>query len=564
MKTVKKLIWIIRNGKPILLFLIISTSISSLLSLVGVYNAFVSKSLIDSAIALNVPSVYKWLFIMGLIMFSKIAINSILTLIRTHVTIKFNQNMQKNLYKHIIFSKFKDQSKINSMNLVTRIQNDVSTISSMLLDTIPSIISLIVTFIASLSALLYLAPSIAIIAIIIGPLLIFISRIFGIKLKALYKYMQENDVKYKSFLQETICNSPIIKSFCLENYSLNKVDEIQKEKYNLSMKNTKIRLYSGLTMSFSTSITYFSIFCFSAINIAQGLSTYGTMTAMLQLYNNVKSPFQSLASMFPGFIASIAASERLIEIEKMELEDLDSYNLINNKSYATFSKSPSINFKDVCFSYNDKNNILNKVNIKIESGEIVALVGPSGEGKTTIIKLLLSLIDKTSGDISFINDRFSENLSPNHREIISYVPQGNTLFTGTIKSNILLGNPNASMKDIITTTKQAEAFDFITALKDGFNTKIGEKGQGISEGQAQRISIARAFLKKKPILILDEATSSLDEETELKIINSVKSLSHKPTCIIITHRPYALSICDRILKLEKGKINDITYKKVAN
>ncbi|MGL5087634.1 MAG: ATP-binding cassette domain-containing protein, partial [Clostridium sp.] len=193
----------------------------------------------------------------------------------------------------------------------------------------------------------------------------------------------------------------------------------------------------------------------------------------------------------------------------------------------------------------------------IDSGEVIAFVGPSGEGKTTIIRLILCLINPNYGNINLKEYNITKTLNRNHRDLISYVPQGNTLFSGTIEDNLLYGNCNASEEDIGQALNSACALEFVDKLEFGIKTSIGERGVGISEGQAQRIAIARSFLREKPILILDEATSSLDPETEVNVLKSIKSLPHKPTCIIITHRPSALNICNRIIKLEKGTIKEV-------
>lgn len=542
-----KIKWILSQSKPIIPYLIGITLINSSLSLIGVYNALVSKSLIDSAISGNTPKVIQWLIVMATIMFGRMLISPMTTIMSTRTTNNFNNKMQKRLYEHVSYSQWLPLSKHHSISLLTRINADVGTISSALLNTLPSLVSLIVTFIASFSTLAYFAPSIAIAAIIMGPILFIISRVFGSKLKALYKAIQEETVKYKSFMQETMQNLMIVKTFCMEKRNIKKLEEIQKNKFDLAMKNTKLGIMSGLSMGLCSSIVYFIIFCWGALNISKGTSTYGTFTAMLQLYNNVQGPLSSLAYMFPTFIGCIAAAERLMELEELPLED---YTSTLNESKKV---PPNIKFKNVSFEYKLNNPVIKNINLTIKPGEIIGLVGPSGEGKTTLIRLLLSLIYPTAGEISISG----EPLNRKHRELISYVPQGNTLFSGTIKENLLYGKGNASWSDIEDATLKACADDFIKDLQDGYNTILGEKGVGISEGQAQRIAIARAFLRKRPILILDEVTSSLDVETELKILNSIKELTHHPICIIITHRPSALQICERVYKLKGGYLEDI-------
>ncbi|WP_346868682.1 ABC transporter ATP-binding protein [Clostridium sp. UBA5119] len=451
-----------------------------------------------------------------------------------------------------------EQSKFHSVSLITRITSDVGTISSTILGTIPSIISLLVTFIASFSTLIYFAPSVAIVAVIVGPILLLISRSFGRKLKKLYKEIQEEDIKYRSFIQESIQNLMIVKTFCMEKLNVDKLHLIQKNKYELAMKNTKLSVLSGMSMGFCSTIAYFSIFCWGALNISKGLGTYGTFTAMIQLYSNIQGPISGLANTFPALIGCISATERLMEIEEIALED------VNIPSIPESFKSPYIKFKNVSFSYKEGNPVINNVTFNIAPGEIVALIGPSGEGKTTLIRLLLSLIHCDEGEIILgsYNTRNSDEivLNRNHRELISYVPQGNTLFSGTIEDNLRYGKDDANTDDIEEATKAACALKFISKLEDNFHTLIGEKGSGVSEGQAQRLAIARALLRKRPILVLDEVTSSLDIDTELNVLKSIKELDHKPTCIIITHTPSALSICDRILKLEKGTLKEIENK----
>lgn len=593
----KKIKWIYNQSKIIIPMLIVIVLIGSALSLIGVYDALVSKNLIDSAISGNTPSVVKWLIIMASIMLLNLISSPIIALIRTYTSTKMAQTLQKKIYAHITYSNWQESSKHHSMSLLSRLTSDVNTITNTVLQTIPAIFSLSITLIASFTTLVYLAPAVAMVAVFIGPFLLLISRLFARKLKKIYKEIQEEDVKYKTFIQESIKNLIIVKTFCLEKFNLNKLSEIQKNRFNLNLKNTKISISSGLTLGICSSIAYFSIFCWGALNLSEGVGTYGTLMAMLQLYNKIQGPFSALASTFPSLVGAIAATERLMEIEEIPLEnhkDLKDCNTLLIDKEVSFkdyqseinSSDLSINFKDVSFSYNENKPILSNLNLTINSGEIIGLIGPSGQGKTSLIKILLSLLNINKGAV-YLDSEYKEEpsltlytlkeqeenldsstytketLNSSHRNLISYVPQGDTLFSGTIEDNLRHGKPNATIDEIITAAKKACAFDFINELSDGFNTKIGENGLGISGGQAQRITIARAFLRDKPILILDEATSALDPETELKVIEEIKTLPHKPICIIITHRPLALGICNRIFELKEGKVNEIS-KEILN
>lgn len=550
-----KIKWILSHAKPVIPFLIFTTVISSASSLISVYNTLISKSLIDNAIGGNTSQVIKYLIIMISITLGMMLLNPITSLLSTHASTKLNQNIQNKMFEHIEYSSWLEQSKFHSVSLLTRITSDVATISSTLLSTIPNIISILVTLLASFSTLIYLAPSIAIIAIFIGPFLVLVSRYFSKKLKDLYKKAQEEDVKYRAFIQESVQNIMIVKTFCMEKINMDRLIQIQNNKYNIAMKNTKLSAMTGLAMSLCSNLAYFTIFCWGALNISTGVTTYGTFTAMLQLYGKVQSPFSSLASMFPGLISTIAAAERLMELEEIPLEKSSEKEVID-------FINPKITFEDVSFEYKKGIKIINDINLTIPYGETIAFVGPSGEGKTTLIRLILALINPSSGKVYLKENNKKDSFNRDYRNLISYVPQGNTLFSGTIEDNLRYGNFEATEEEIYEALKNACALDFVNELEGGIKTVIGEKATGISEGQAQRLAIARSFLRKKPILILDEATSALDPETEVSVLKSVKSLPHKPTCIIITHRPSALNICHRIIRLEKGHLKQVSKESI--
>lgn len=543
--------WIINQGKCAILPLLAIVILGGITSMTSVYRALASKTLIDSATSSQNNLITKWAVILVSLLLIELIFKGISSVLSTFCSNKISNKLQEKIFKHITYSEWLQQSNYHSVNLLTRLTNDVDTITNVIVSVFPGIISLLTILIFSFVTLLSLDPIIAIVAIVFCPALILFTKLLTKKLKKYYIDIQDEEVKYRSFIQESINNTLIVKSFTLESSNIMKLKNIQTTKSSLTIKRSFFTTLVNLLIQLGVYGGNIFVMCFGAFKIAVGLSSFGTLTALLQLFSNIQGPFAALSQCIPQIISAIGATERIMEIESLASENLSKSKLKD------MTANLYITGKDINFSYKEDLPILKNINFNINPSEIVALVGPSGEGKTTLIRLILSLIHPTSGNAYISNSSINEDIIPDHRNLISYVPQGNTLFSGTIEENLKIGNPDATMEELIECCKIACAYDFIKSLDDKFKTVIGEKGLGISEGQAQRLAIARALLKKTPILILDEATSSLDGDTEIKVLEGIKNLKHKPTCIIITHRPSALEICNRIFKLQRGTLKEI-------
>ena len=564
---IHNLIWIYKRCNKTLPLITLLIIIGSLGSLLSVGTALTTKKLIDSASYNNINEIKKWLIFFALLLLSHIAIDSIQSILSTYSSEKTKNKLQEQIYNHIIYSTWLNHKKYHSIEFLTRMTNDVDTITNLLVSVIPGIVSLFVMFVSSFIALLYISPNMAFVALAIFPFLILASKIYGRKLKQFYISIQKKQTEYNRFIQESFNNILIVKSFCLERSRINTLNNLQNEKLNLSIRKSYLSCISNGLLSLSSMLGYFIVFVWGSLTISNNgiTSNFGNFTAMFQLFGNIQGPIYSLASFFPQFISACAAAERLIEVENIETENtpyihhksiknqnansnFDNNTVIKNEIAATCLNN--ISFDNVSYSYIKGTPVIENISLNINNGETIGLIGPSGQGKTTIIRLLLSLMSPEKGLIK-INEM---PLTVEHRDLISYVPQGNTLFSGTILENLKFGNPNATDEEIDDALKMSCSYDFVNTLENKINTVIGEKGAGISEGQAQRLTIARALLRKRPILILDEATSSLDPETELQVLNQIKNLNPKPTCIIITHRPSALEICDKVYRLENKHI----------
>jgi ABC-type multidrug transport system fused ATPase/permease subunit len=500
--------------------------------------------------------IIKSLSFLALLMIIQVSFSSLSSYLNAKCSVKLSSHIQKKLYTHIINSKWQQQTKYHSGNLLAHLTSDVSIVTNVIVNTLPGIVSLIVLFISAFTALFHFDSTLALLSITIVPMCTLAGRIYAKKLKNIHKTSQEVEAAYRSFLQESMQNLIIVKTFCLEKENIKTLEEFQSSKVSLTLKRNVISIIANIFISVGTWACFFLVYGWGVINLSKGTNLYGTLTALLQLILSIQSPFLGLASLFPQLASSVGSAERLIQLEKMSQETRINQEM-NNQLPDIFC--PDIEFRDVSFSYTQDVPVLKKMSFSIQAGETIGILGSSGEGKTTIIRLLLSLIDGNEGQISICSANKRITVNPDTRSIISYVPQGNTLFSGTIKSNLLYGNINASEEEIQVALEAVKADDFVNSLNNKLDTIISEKGIGLSEGQAQRIAIARALLRKRPILILDEATSSLDSETELKVLHTIQNLDNNPTCIIVTHRTSALSICDRVFKLENGQLFEVGH-----
>lgn len=539
--------WIIGHARTFLPTITVLVVLGSLLSLISVSVAIVSKNLIDTAVSKELIISEKYTALLLIVVFTQISLQSLVNVLysRTYETI--SNTIRQKVFSIITQTEWLNFSKYHSGDILTRMTSDIDKVTEAIVNLVPNFISLGIAFIASFSALMYFDPTLALLAFILAPSSVIIGRIFGRKLKHYYIKTQESESECHSFLYESIQNMLVIKSFQLEENQKAELGRLQDKRLKLIFKNTRLSGVSSFVISACYWLSYLLAFVWGAFRLSKGSTSFGTFTAFLQLVNQVQAPLIGLAYTIPQAISSFASAVRLMELESLEMEE--------NISLIPSWKTVGVEFDSVSFSYEHENPVFENASLKISPGEIVAVIGPSGEGKTTLIRLLISIIHPKRGHVYFTGENGEKfEACKSSRAFISYVPQGNTLFSGTIADNLRLGNSNLSDQKLNNALVSACAWDFVNKLPDGISTVLGEHGHGLSEGQAQRIAIARAFLHEAPILILDEATSALDAETEVKVLESIKNLDSARTCIIITHRTKALEICNRVFKIEDGVI----------
>jgi len=539
--------WMTDQVWPFILSFASIILLEAVLSLFGVSIAVLSKNFIDTATQGQRDKVIWNIIIFVISIFINIGSQILLTPLTARTQEKISNNIRRRIFAHLMKSDWRDFSKYHSGDILTRLTRDIGIMVNVFMNVIPDIVSLIVKFAAAFITLYYYEPILALSAFALSPAALIFSRIFGHKIKKFHRKMQETEATYRALINESVQNLLIIKSFGLEDKNVENLEGIQGEMVGLAFKKGRLNSRTNAVLNLGYWTGYFLALSLGVMRFSEGKASFGTLAAFIQLVGQVQGPFISLAYCYPRLVSAWASAERLMDIEKMKTENVEE----NSPSWS----AAGIKFSHVSFSYNNEKDVLKDVSFQIAEGELAAIAGPSGDGKTTMVRLILSFIKPQSGRVCFTGSTGEElSAGASTRCLASYVPQGNTLFSGTIADNLRFGYPEATVEDMKTALEGACALKFVELLPQGIDTVIGERGLGLSEGQAQRLSIARALLRKAPILILDEATSSLDVVTEKNVLQTIAKLDHSPTCLVITHRTTALQICNRIFKLNEGQL----------
>lgn len=545
----KAVLWIYLRSKKYLPLIFIMSGIAAVDSLSYVALALISKNILDTATS----SVNGSFLTSSLLLFIVIAVQIVLlfahNLLNTYTNAKLTISIRNYLFSLVSRKKYSKISNYHSGDLLNRFTSDTDVVVNGIVGMIPSITSMVARIIGGVSALIVLNWQIAIIILVLGVLVPAVGRIINKRYKALHKKCQETEGEARSFLQECIENIVVIKTFVSEAPFSAKLEKIMNQNYKYKIKRAKISTVINLSLYYFFTIGYYCILIWGANKIAGGFITYGTLMAFLQLISQLRAPLQNISGIMPRYYSTIASAERLMEIETGE-DDLPPVD--KDKLEKIASEFSGLRVDDITFAYN-KETVLENCSFEAEKGKITAITGESGSGKSTIFKLILGLYRLEKGAIT-VNDGIK--LDTSLRGLFAYVPQSNMVLSGTIRESITLCNDNVSEEDIIKAAKAAEIYDLIKSMPDGFDTVISERGGGLSEGQAQRISIARALLTQAPILLLDEATSALDEATETKVLANIKDMNDK-TVLFVTHRNTSLKVCDKIIHINTKKISTI-------
>lgn len=551
MKDTKTIKWIFNKTKSNLLNFILLNVINIIYSFLSIYSILISKNLIDAATNGTSTELKAYILQLILVAISAITLRAILASMDAVTRAKLEINFKQNILETILRRNYEKITKFHSGDLMTRIVSDIDIIIDTLVSLIPSILSMITSLICAIILLFQISQQFVGILLLGGIILFVVINLLKPYLKNIHKKVQEANGNVRLFFKEVFENILVIKIFQAENPILKKCDELQHKKYEIQMKQRSLSIASNTGLNAIFQIVYIYALVWSAYHLFKKNITVGGLTSIVQLVTQIQVPIISLSRYVQNVFNMIGSAERIIELENIEkdviVDEIDSNQLYDNLD--------SIVVENVDFTYKNKK-IFKQINLTVTKGENIVIFGESGIGKSTLLKLILGIIKNDTGHIYFkLKDGSKQSINVDTRNMFSYVPQGKLILSGSIRENITFVNPNISDDDLDKALEISCCKSFIDQLEHGLDTKIGERGKGLSEGQLQRIAIARAIASKAPILILDEITSSLDSKTEEAVIQNIKNMKDI-TCIIVTHRNSVSKLCDKEYIVENKNMRE--------
>lgn len=544
--------WIYEYSRSNLIWVLLLAVLSGGIAGSFIMLALMSRRFLDIATGAEQGNLnVQILFILGLILFQAV-LNIICSYVRMRVTAKLEIQIRTGIFSTILRKKYHKIVYMHSGEMLNRMTSDIDIVVGAVVGMIPQAISMFTKIGAGLIVLFVMDSGFTAVVLGIGVLVCICSRIYSRHFKYLHKEVQRTNGKVRSYIQECVENLMVIKSFTNEEAVCDKLKEFQSENYHIRVKrNTVSNLANTLLYVMFTS-GYYAALVWGALQISVGAMTFGTLTAFLQIIQQIRTPFQNVSGLIPQYYSMQASAERLMEVEQMEEESFQPMLL----NLSEFEKDfQAIIAEQVTVSYEDGAPVLEQVSLRINKGDFAVIVGESGSGKSTLMKLLLQLITCEQGQLYFETAQGKIPIHAGTRNVFSYVPQGNMIMSGTIRENITFCNDKTDESAICNAAKAAGIWEYIKTLPQGLDTMLSERGEGLSEGQIQRIAIARALLNDAPILLLDECTSSLDKETERSVLQNLKKMSGK-TIICISHTEAGISCCNRVFRIKNRMLKE--------
>ncbi len=548
MKKRSALLWTLKRVRrriPKLILLTVSSMVNALL---GVVFALGTKGVINSAMGGNWQGFVNACFVLLAIIVGILLTQFLDKYLRERLTTELDRDWKRDLLHDLLHGDYAGVSAYHSGELLNRLNNDVATVDSSIVTLLPNVAAMITRLVSAFVILVTMEPWLCVAALAIGGLVVAVTSVVRRKLKNLNKRVSEENGRVSGFLQETLEKLLMVQAMDVSDEMEKRADKLMGVRFAIQQKRKNISLLSSTCVSVFAMGASFAALVFCAARMMQPGSgmDYGTLMAVTQLINQLKAPMVNMSSIMPQYIAMVAAAERLMEL--VELSQEPPQRLEPEQVYP---KITGIRAENLCFAY-DRDRVFENAEFTLQKGQFGVILGHSGIGKSTLLKIMLGIFRPADGGVYLCADGKKIPLDRTTRKLFAYVPQGNLLISGTLRENLILTRPDATEEQIQRAVHISAMDDYLPSLPKGLDTVIGESAAGLSEGQAQRLSIARAILSDAPILLLDEATSALDAQTEELVLHRLSSLEDK-TCIAVTHRPAAIALSDWTMEMRDGK-----------
>ena len=566
MKDKSTLVWLRKATNKYRPFVVVLTVFEIIVSGLGVCYALVMKQMVDRAVAKDSHGFVMGMIGFGLLVLSQLVIRVITRQMSEYTRSSMENTLKQNLFRSLLVKDYGRVSATHSEEWMNRLTSDTAVCAGGMTDILPGFLGMMIRLVGSLVLIIYLQPVLAFIMIPGGVIFLVITIVLRKPLKRFHKSVQEKDGQVRMYLQERISSMLVVRSFGVESIAVDQAADTMELHRSSRMRRAWMSNICNSGFSLAINGMYLLGIGYCGYGIINGSVTFGTLTAMIQLIGQLQSPLASLGGYVPRYYTTIASAERLMEVELYEDTDIEDMRSENEAKVLYKDQLREIVFDHISFQYPEeagesdfiddgtalhKGEVLSDISFTIRKGDYVAVTGMSGCGKSTVLKLLMGLYQPKAGRISVrLDDDKDITLDipiKDMRRLFAYVPQGNFLMGGSIRDVIAFGKPQDD--DRMANAICVACADFVYELPMKLDTVLGEKGAGLSEGQMQRVAIARALYTERPVLILDESTSALDQQTEETLLQNLKKLTDK-TVLIVTHRPKALSICNNILDLQ--------------
>lgn len=538
--------WIYEYARHYWIAMIFYTLLGLTGTVVALLSSFVSRDLVNIITGYQPGEVVKSFAAMIGLGIGSTVVNQISSYASSWIGMKVDSEIKSDIFSKILVTDWESLTQYHTGDLLTRWSSDASNISNGVLNFVPNLIIYLFRFVSAFVVVVANDVSFAVFAFLGMPVSLLLSKTLMRRMVNNNKRSAAMGAKMSGFNQETFSNIQTIKAFDLIPFYTSKLKRLQADYISMRLEFQRMSMGTSLLLSVVSMLVSYGAYGWGIYRVWSGAIDYGTMTLFLSLSGTLTGTLHNLTSLVPSVISLTTSAGRLMDIVEMPQEDYS-----HDEEAAEFgerhrAEGVSLQLTNVNYAYRGGAPVFAGASIEAHPHEIIALVGPSGEGKTTMLRLLLSLIFPKEGSISVFAGEDRMEMSPSTRKLFSYVPQGNTMFSGTIAENMRNVKEDATDEEIVEALKMACAWEFVSRLEDGINAKVGERGGGFSEGQAQRLSIARSLIRQSPILLMDEATSALDVATERKVLQNILRDSYPRTCIVTTHRPTVLSMCNRV------------------